>query len=446
MTDKEEPSKRIPSKRVEFMDTVSVDDPEQNLILYLGIVLPEQIEAVKKLKQITGAKYRIGLLTDKKTEIPKEIERQLDVVLRESFHRFTKIEALLMPYQKQIATIINRLEHAMPLYARIIPLFPYLKNPTPRSIRIANDKIRMRKTLKKYAPESIPKFTIVNDATEKTLKHIETDIGFPVVIKPASLAQSKLVSVCFYREELETQIKDAFKKIKSIYKNAKVEQEPKILVEQLMEGEMFSIDGYVNEKGKITFTPMIEIKTGRDKGYDDFFLYSQMTPTTLEPADIAAAQEAAAKAIYAFGIRSCSAHVEMYKTKTGWKIVEIGSRVGGFREEILGFAFGIKHHVNDILIRLGMNPSIKPTKKKHCVLLKFWPRTTGKLKSVLGFKKICEEKFVVQAIQQKKPGDKISPAKYGDPPTVMLYLVADTRVDLLGNIRKVEQAIDIVVE
>lgn len=443
---KDEPSKRAPSKRVGFTDTVQPGEPMQDLILYVGEILPEQIDAVKKLKRITGTKYRVGLLTDKKSIIPKDIEKKLDVVLRENFKHFSKIEALLIPYLTQVAVVLNRMEYAMPFYARVIPLFPYLKNPTPRSIRIANDKIRMRKTLKKYAPESIPKFTIVNDATEKTLKHIEQEVGFPVVIKPASLYQSKLVSVCFYKEELATQLTETFKKIQSLYKNAKIEHEPKILVEQLMEGDMYSIDGYVNDKGKITFTPLIEIKTGRDKGYDDFFLYSQMTPTTLDASEVAAAQDCAAKAMYAFGIRSCSAHVELYKTKQGWKIVEIGSRVGGFRNELLGYAFGIKHHVNDILTRLGVNPIIRPTKKRHCVLLKFWPPTTGTLKSVLGFKKICEEKFVAEAIQQKKPGDKISPAKYGDPPTVMLYLVADTRSDLLGNIRKVEQAIDIVVE
>jgi len=93
-----------------------------------------------------------------------------------------------------------------------------------------------------------------------------------------------------------------------------------------------------------------------------------------------------------------------------------------------------------------MAPRLKKTKKKHVVFLKFWPREVGVLKSVKGFKKISEQNFVAQSRQLKKPGEKIGPAKYGEPQTCEFYLVADSRTELLGHIRKVEKAIDIVIE
>ena len=171
-----------------------------------------------------------------------------------------------------------------------------------------------------------------------------------------------------------------------------------------------------------------------------------MTPTNLDANEIESAHNVSSKAIHTFGIASSSVHVELYKTKEGWKIIELSPRVGGYRQEILNHAFGINHVQNDILNHLGIAPKIKPTKKRHCVLLKFWPNETGTLKSVKGYQKISEAKFVVDSIQNKKPGDKIGPAKYGDPSTCMLYLVADTHAKLMGNIRKVEKTIDIIIE
>ncbi len=422
----------------------------KDIILYLAEtgprIIEQQLRAVQDLKKITDKNYTYALLIDSKQVLPKAIEKKIPLVIRTNTKRINKVEEALAPYEHRIAAIMNRLEFFMPAYMRIIELFPYLKHPVIKSLKIANDKIEMRHTLKKYTPDIIPKYDIVKKASDATVKKIEQEIGFPCVIKPASLSQSKLITVCYYREELKKTLEETFKKIQAIYKEGKVEHEPKVLVEQLLEGHMYSIDAYVDGKGKIYYTPPIEIKTGRDIGYDDFFMYTQMTPTNLDGEELEALQATATRAIHAFGIRYSTAHVELYKTKTGFKIIEIGSRVGGFRNELLEYAFGIRHYLNDILIKLAHAPKLKPTKKKHSVLLKMWPRETGILSSVKGFKKIIEETFVVEARQQMKPGDKISPARFGTPPTVLFYLVGDTREKLLGHIRKVEKAIDIIIE
>lgn len=434
--------KKAPKK----FDPAQENDTNKDIILFLGQILPEQIQAVKDLKDVLGTSFRVGLLTNKKEEIPKELESEVAVMLKTNLKRFDKVEKALAPYRKQIAAITCRFENMMPLFGRIVHLFPYLTNPTPQSLQIACDKVEMRKAMKKYAPHTAPKFMLVKDTKDRTIKEIEHEIGFPCVIKPANLSKSKLVSTCYYREELQNTLNDTVKKIETLYKNSKIEHDPKILVEQLIEGKMYSVDGYVNGKGKIYFTPFIEIRTGKDIGYDDFFMYSQMTPPDIDANQIQEAQGVVADAIHSFGLRSSSAHAEMYKTNDGFKIVEIASRVGGFREEILCFAYDIKHYMNDILIHMDKTPILKTKEKQYVVFLKFWPKEPGILKSIKGYKKMCEEKFVLRAEQIKKPGDKTCPAKYGDPPACQFYLGAKTRSELLGNIRKVEKAIELVTE
>lgn len=424
-----------------------MSEKEQNIILFLGKVLHKNIESVNQLEKYTGKNYRIALLTGKKTKVDKDIEKQLDFFIRTNTRRIDKVEQSLSKIYSEIAAIINHYENMMPLYSRLIPIFPYLKNTTPRSLQIANDKTEMRKVFKKYIPKNSPKFKIITKVNKKAVDEIVKEVGFPCVVKPASLAKSALVINTYYREELEKVLKDTSKKIKQFYKKNQVEQEPKMVVEELIEGDMYSIDGFVNSRGRIYYSPIIEIKTGKDIGHDDFFMYSQMTPSNLKKGEKEDVRDVVTKAIHAFGLRSSTAHVEFYITKENKvKILEIGARPGGFREEILYDGYGLNHLKNDILIHLGKKPDDKPKKKEYTVFLKFWPKKKGKLVSIKGFKKVSEMPFVIRSKQNKKPGDQVGFSKYGYEYICTFHLKAKTRAELLGNIRKVEKAIDFIVK
>src|SRR5438309_1635157 len=81
-------------------------------------------------------------------------------------------------------------------------------------------------------------------------------ISFPLIIKPAGLASSLLVRLCYHREELEPALAKTIRKIKSVYKKKNGRGEPRILVEEFMEGSMYSIDSYVNQRGVVYHTPL----------------------------------------------------------------------------------------------------------------------------------------------------------------------------------------------
>ncbi len=214
-----------------------------------------------------------------------------------------------------------------------------------------------------------------------------------------------------------------------------------ILVEQLLVGELYSMDVYVNSLGYCYYTPIIEIKTGKDIGHDDFFMYLQMTPATIDQAEIEIARSVITQGIYALGLRSCTAHAEFYRTKKGFKIVEIAGRVGGYRDELLDDAFGIKHQMNDILIRLGKKPQVRQLRKKYTGFLKFWPTHRGTLVSIKGFKKNSERDFVLRSQQQKKPGDQVGFSKFGYGFICSFNLIADSRSELLSRVRKIEKSL-----
>jgi hypothetical protein len=414
---------------------------EKNIILFIGNVSLPMIESVHQLEQLLKLKYRIFLITSPKRKINKEVENLLDKIVRCNIYDLNLIEKALAKYHDEIVITISKYEASMPLYARIVPLFPYLRNPEPRSILIANDKLEMRKAFRRYYPKITPTFIRVKKVNERIIKEIAEKVGFPCVIKPTNLSKSKLVINCFYKDELKNNLKLAFRKIKILYKQDFAETEPKIIVEQLMEGQMYSIDAYVNSWGKIYYTPIIEIKTGKDAGYDDLFMYTQITPSSLDKEQELLAQEVVKKAIHAVGLKSCTVHCELMKTHKGWKVIELAPRTGGFREELLENSFGIHHNLNDLLIHLGKKPLLKKIRHNHTVFMKFWPHKAGTLNGIKGLKKAQELKSLVKFRQGVKVGHYAGLSKEGHGLVVGFTLCTKNRSDLLGDIRKLEKLI-----
>jgi hypothetical protein len=65
-----------------------------------------------------------------------------------------------------------------------------------------------------YDKKITPKFKVITDYKKATLELLKKEVGFPMIIKPAELASSLLVNICYHKEELEDTLKKAFKKIR----------------------------------------------------------------------------------------------------------------------------------------------------------------------------------------------------------------------------------------
>ena len=47
---------------------------------------------------------------------------------------------------------------------------------------------------------------------------------------------------------------------------------------------------------------------------------------------------------------------ELIKAESGWKIVEVGPRIGGYRNDMLDLSYNIKHMENYLLLKLEKKP------------------------------------------------------------------------------------------
>lgn len=425
------------------------DEPKKDIILYVGKLFPHMYHALKAFEKSSDKSYRLALIYDSKTKLDQFTEKiisKLDIAIPCDLSSDDAIQAALTPLQDEILAVSTRSEDQIPAFARVIPFVPFVNTPTETSLLWSTDKFLMRERLHAYNKNITPGFMIVKDAEKKSVKQIHESLTFPVIVKPSGLAASRLVGICYHKEELGEFLKTVFKGIEAAYKEDGGKWEPKVLVEEFIEGQQYSIDVYITPDGRMTFCPIVSIKTGKSIGFDDFFGYLQMTPTLLNDESISEAENVAEQAIRALGLRSTTAHVELLKTEQGWKVIELGPRVGGFRHMLYDFAFDFNHTANDILVRLPKKQTVRKKEKGYAAAMKFFAKEEGKLVKIIGIKKIQELKSLKKLYINKIVGDSCKYAKHGGSSVFNIILFHKDRSELLADIRRLEQTIDIQVE
>lgn len=421
----------------------------RNKILFVNGFSPHQRKALEAYRKLTGVPVHAILLMDTKKVLKEWVTEWLEnnpdaTLLQVDFDDREALQNTLKPHADEVLTATCVGESNVPKLRRVIPFVPNCVLPTETSLEWTTEKTKMRSLLRNYDKAIAPKFIVVHDDTPETIDRIEKRVGYPLVLKPSGLTASLLVNICYHREELEKVLTQTIKKIEQLYKAKNGRGEPKILLEEFMEGSMYSVDAYVNEHGVIYFAPLVYVKTGREVGFDDFFGYMRITPTQLNAVHTEEAQAAAAKGIKALGMRSTTCHIELMRTEEGWKVIEMGPRIGGFRHVMYELAYGMDHSLNDLLIRDARKPIIPKKARGYAALMQFYAPKEGTLERVQGLFKIQALESIQRLTEKKKVGDKCLYAKNGGDPVLEVMLFNPVRSSLLADIRRLEQFLNIV--
>lgn len=363
---------------------------KKDIVLVVGHVSKSVAQTIIDFQDVYKDKLRFALMQENEpaNAAEQEIFDMFDITMVVNFDSPQTIMKALLPYQNNLLVMTCRSEVWIPGFQKVIPHVPYLKTPVAQSLHWAIDKLEMRRRFSIYDKSITPRYMRVGDVKKATIQNIEEKIGFPLVVKPTGLASSLLVTIAYHHEELEKALKTVFKKIKALNQTYNRSEEPRVLVEQFLEGNLYSIDVYVNSLGRVYFCPLVGVKTGIQVGFDDFFGYQQMTPTKLHKDSVEAAQVVAEKSVHALGLRSTTAHVELMRTETGWKVVEVGPRIGGFRHSMYELSYGINHAANDIRIRIPRKPIIPKKVLGYTAVFKFFAKKQGIITNLTGIKKM----------------------------------------------------------
>jgi biotin carboxylase len=421
-----------------------MEKKKKNIIVFVMTLHDRYIADIHEYAALNQKEYRIMLLWDSKLAYPEE-KKGCDIFIACDFSKPWKIAEALLPYQNELIAVTCRTEQNIARFAQVLPHVPYLRSSTTESLRWATDKYEMRKRMRLFDKKNTPRFTWIKENTKKERDRVIEKVHFPMIVKPANLMGSLFVTICYHEEELEKTLRTMFRKIQTAYEKDARMEEPKIIAEEYMEGSLYSIDSYVNAVGDVYHCPMVQQKTAKEMGHDDFYNYLQITPTALKSTTIEKAQQVTETAIHALGLRSITAHTELMKVDDEWKIVEVGPRPGGARDILHKLSCDINHTMNDIKIRIPRKPSIPKKCKGYAAYLKYYADKEGVIVETKGIKKIESLESFHKININKKVGDRAVFSRNGGRSVFTLFLYNTDRSKLLADIRRLEKMVQVKV-
>ncbi len=238
------------------------------------------------------------------------------------------------------------------------------------------DKELMR-TLFAKCPEKIsPDFLIAS--SEKDIINFSNKHNFPLILKPANLSKSLLVTKSDNIDELLNNFSKSMETIDEVYNKYASGRKPKMIIEEFLNGPVFSVDAFVDSTGEPhVLENVVDYQTGYDIGYDDNFHYSRILPSSLAQDKIDKIRRLAVLGCKSLGMQSSPAHIEIIYTSDGPRIVEIGARNGGYRERMHWLANDIDITANAIALSLNQPLDISP-KKNECIgVFELFPKNPG---------------------------------------------------------------------
>ncbi len=417
----------------------------KSIVVYVNSLPVSGVESVKKLSRQKDVPLRILLLRNIKRK-PVPDDDCADIILDVDFSKPLNIAMALQPYMDELLAITCRSESNIARFISVIPHVPYLLTPSTESLRWASDKYEMRKRFKIYDPDNTPRFTLVKSNSKAERDRLATKVGFPLIVKPTNLAASTLVSVCYHEEELETTLRKAFRKLKAIYNRDSRIENPQLMAEEFIEGVMYSLDSYVDDKGNVEHCPMVRVKTGKDIGHDDFYNYLRITPTKLKPESISLARKRVEIGIHALGLRNITTHSELLHVDGEWKIIEIGPRIGGHRHNLHMLSCEIDHSLNDLLVRIPEKRVVPRKCKGFASVMRYYPQHEGIIDQIIGIKKIQGLASFEKIDLKAKVGDRVYYSKNGGKGVFDLTLYNEDYASLLADIRRIEQLVEIKIK
>lgn len=242
--------------------------------------------------------------------------------------------------------------------------------------KACTDKFVMRQKFS-AAPQKIsPDFAVVT--SQEGVRAFAEAHDFPLILKPANLSKSLLVSKATSLDELLQNYAKTMRNINAVYAKYAPGVTPKLLIEEFMEGPVHSVDAFVDSNGEPhVLDAVVDYQTGYDIGFDDNFHYSRLLPSALPDETIARIREVASIGCKALGMKNSPAHIEIILTVDGPRIVEIGARNGGYRDRMHSMANGIDIEANAIRLSLGQQPQVTATKTEPVGVFELFPKTPG---------------------------------------------------------------------
>ncbi|HEY8998745.1 MAG TPA: ATP-grasp domain-containing protein [Candidatus Saccharimonadales bacterium] len=379
----------------------------KDIVLSIDVVEPGLVNAVHLLSKELGRPLR-GIILVHKDFVdypgrPVDTTGLFEEIIVD-FDDSDELQKVIKPFMDQILVVTTRYEDAIHHFSQLVPFVPYVNTPTESSLIWSTEKPLMRDRLKAYDENLVPKYQRVESKDLAHWEELVKGFSYPVIVKPGSLWSSFLVTRCENKQELGECLESTFKIIEEVYGRLRRVTQPEVLIEEFMVGDMYSVDAYVSQEGIIECLPPIQVLTAESVGLPGLYGYRCIVPTKLSEEEVGKAHAAAKASVRALNLRATTAHIELFRTKDGWKIIELGARIGGYREDLYREAYGVEHHYNDLANRAGIKPKISHEVVRHARAENIYADEEGIIEAIEGLEEARELESAVYVKSHVEPG------------------------------------------
>ncbi|MBN1173966.1 MAG: ATP-grasp domain-containing protein, partial [Micromonosporaceae bacterium] len=269
--------------------------------------------------------------------------------------------AMALAARNELAGVLTYDEAIVEVVAEIAA---HLELPysTEQAVAACRDKLASRRV---FEACGVPSARYRSASTEGEAAAAAAGLGYPVVLKPRSLASSiGVVKVTGVPELPAAYARAATARIDDFAVR------PSILVEEYLDGPEISMDAVITDDA-VHFP----VTARKRLGFPPYFEETGHVVSDVDPLpELPAAQDAARRAIAALGLRWTIAHVELRLTGTGPRIVEVNPRLGGDLIPLLGLlATGVDLPRAAASLALGAIPDLGKQHSRAAGIRFFYP-------------------------------------------------------------------------
>jgi biotin carboxylase len=286
-----------------------------------------------------------------------------------------------------------------------------LPHMSPAAVRNCRDKLSARQRLRTAGVPGV-RFAHVR-GQEQALREAET-IGYPVVLKPRSLAGSVGVVIAQDADELH-----------ALYHHAMDAAYPGLdpldglVLEEFLDGPEISVDSVVCD-GDVQLVNVARKRLGFDPFFEE--VGHLVSPWRHEPwtDDLT---DLVVKAHQALGVQTGVTHAEVRLTPAGPRLVELNGRLGGDFIPYLGhLATGIDLTAAAVDLALGRRPDLRAT-RNICAEVRFlYPPEDSVVRS-LDVSAAADVPGVAEVVRLAEPGTRLLLPPRGVVPRLAAVIV-----------------------
>lgn len=193
----------------------------------------------------------------------------------------------------------------------------------------------------------------------KDEKDLEQIANFPVVVKPSDRSAGRGVVKVFDKENLK----------KYFYKAKDFSYNKIVLAEEVLKGRQFSVET-ISSHGKHQIIAITEEYLREGEFANDFLETQHLIPARINHFEKQLIESEIIRVLNAFRINFGASHIEIKLHNNIVKIIEIASRMGGWRDVLAYHSYGIDYL--QLLIQSSLKQELKKinTKAENFCLVK----------------------------------------------------------------------------